>query len=230
MRSTIVSSALLLAVTAGALKVTEPKKNVEIDPSSSFTVKWDSVNTDPTSFDLYLVNNAVYPPVDKKIATDVDTSDGSYTIDSISGLADGPGYQINLFSNEEHNTGILAQSQQFNVTGSDDSSSSSSSSATPTSTSTSTSSTSTGTSTTTTSTETDSESSSSTASTSLTTGASTTTSASSSESSSAAASTTSGAADANASDVFDGENGAGAMSAPLVVAAGVIGGALLFNL
>ncbi|KAL3440374.1 Ser-Thr-rich glycosyl-phosphatidyl-inositol-anchored membrane family-domain-containing protein [Aspergillus insuetus] len=228
MRSTIVSSALLLAVTAGALKVTEPKKNVEIDPSSSFTVKWDSVNTDPTSFDLYLVNNAVYPPVDKKIATDVDTSDGSYTVDSISGLADGPGYQINLFSNEEHNTGILAQSQQFNVTGSDDSSSSSSS-ATPTTTSTSTSSTSTGTSTTT-STETDSESSSSTASTSLTTGASTTTSASSSESSSAAASTTSGAADANASDVFDGENGAGAMSAPLVVAAGVIGGALLFNL
>lgn len=226
MRSTIVSSALLLAVTAGALKVTEPKKNVEIDPSSSFTVKWDSVNTDPTSFDLYLVNNAVYPPVDKKIATDVDTSDGSYTVDSISGLADGPGYQINLFSNEEHNTGILAQSQQFNVTGSDDSSSS----ATPTTTSTSTSSTSTGTSTTTTSTETDSESSSSTASTSLTTGASTTTSASSSESSSAAASTTSGAADANASDVFDGENGAGAMSAPLVVAAGVIGGALLFNL
>jgi hypothetical protein len=46
-------------------------------------------STDPTSFDLYLVNNAVYPPVDKKIATDVDTSDGSYTVDSISGLADG---------------------------------------------------------------------------------------------------------------------------------------------
>ncbi|CEL08691.1 hypothetical protein ASPCAL11836 [Aspergillus calidoustus] len=198
MRSTIVSSALLLAVTAGALQVTEPKKNVEIDPSSSFTVKWDSVSTDPSSFDLYLVNNAVYPPVDKKIATDVDTSDGSYTVDSISGLADGPGYQINLFSNEEHNTGILAQSQQFNVTGSDDSSSSSSS-ATPTTTSTSTSSTS-------------------------------TTTASSAGSSSAAASTTSGAADANASDVFDDENGAGAMSAPLVVAAGAIGGALLFSL
>ncbi|KAL2856794.1 Ser-Thr-rich glycosyl-phosphatidyl-inositol-anchored membrane family-domain-containing protein [Aspergillus pseudodeflectus] len=198
MRSTIVSSALLLAVTAGALQVTEPKKNVEIDPSSSFTVKWDSVSTDPSSFDLYLVNNAVYPPVDKKIATDVDTSDGSYTVDSISGLADGPGYQINLFSNEEHNTGILAQSQQFNVTGSDVSSSSSSS-ATPTTTSTSTSSTS-------------------------------TTTASSAGSSSAAASTTSGAADANASDVFDDENAAGAMSAPLVVAAGAIGGALLFNL
>ncbi|KAJ0419930.1 Ser-Thr-rich glycosyl-phosphatidyl-inositol-anchored membrane family-domain-containing protein [Aspergillus carlsbadensis] len=229
MRSTIVSSALLLAVTAGALKVTEPKKNVEVDPSSSFTVKWDSVSTDPSTFDLYLVNNAVYPPVDKKIATDIDTSDGSYTVDSIAGLTDGPGYQINLFSNEEHNTGILAQSQQFNMTGSDDSSSSSS--ATPTSTSTSTSSTSTGTTSTTpstTSTETDSESSSaaSASSTSLTTGASTTHSASSS----AAASTTSGAADANASDAPDGGNGAGAMAAPLVVAAGVMGGALLFNL
>ncbi|KAL3456699.1 hypothetical protein BJX64DRAFT_270136 [Aspergillus heterothallicus] len=89
MRSAILPSVLLLAASASALQVTEPKKGAEIDPSDSFTVKWDSVNTDPSSFDLYLVNNAVYPPVDKKIASDVDTSDGSYTVDGVSGLESG---------------------------------------------------------------------------------------------------------------------------------------------
>jgi hypothetical protein len=46
-------------------------------------------STDPSSFDIYLVNNAVYPNVDKKIASDVDASDGSYTVDGLSGLTDG---------------------------------------------------------------------------------------------------------------------------------------------
>ncbi|KAL4924083.1 GPI anchored serine-threonine rich family protein [Aspergillus undulatus] len=143
MRFTLVSAVVPLAATVAAIQVTEPKKGAEIDPSDSFTVKWDSVSTDVSSFDLYLVNNAVYPPVDKKIASDVETSDGSYTVDGISGLEDGHGYQVNLFSNEEHNTGILAQSEQFNVTVSDSTSSTSSTTSTHTSTTSTSSSTST---------------------------------------------------------------------------------------
>ncbi|KAL4938962.1 Ser-Thr-rich glycosyl-phosphatidyl-inositol-anchored membrane family-domain-containing protein [Aspergillus oleicola] len=204
MRFTLVSSVLPLAVSVGAISVTEPKKNSEIDPSESFTVKWDSVQNDATSFDLHLVNNAVYPPVDKTIASDVDTSDGSYTVDGISGLEDGSGYQINLLSNDPQNTGILAQSQQFNVTVSDsddDSTSSSSASSTATSTSTSTSSTS---------------------------SSSTTTTASATESSSAASPSTS-PSDASVSDTPD-VDAAGAMGVPVGVVAGLLGGALLFNL
>ncbi|KAL4966953.1 GPI anchored serine-threonine rich family protein [Aspergillus stella-maris] len=243
MRFTLVTSVLPLAVSVGAIQVTEPKKNVEVDPSNSFDVKWTSVQGDASSFDLHLVNNAVYPPVDKTIASDVDTSDGSYTVDGIDGLADGPGYQINLLSNDPQNTGILAQSQQWNVTVSDsddDSSSSSSSSATSTSTSTSSTSTSststtTGTSTTpeATSTETESsstssssDSSSSPSSTTLTT--TSTTSASSTESSSAASPSTS-PSDASVSDTPD-VDAAGAIGVPVGVVAGLLGGALLFNL
>lgn len=113
-------------------------------------------STDAKSFDLYLVNNAVYPSINKKIASNVETSDGSYTIDSLTGVSAGyeffsiqrlqslssapttchtnfsslirQGYQINLQSDESMNTGILAQSEQFNVTGSTQSSSTSSSS------------------------------------------------------------------------------------------------------
>ncbi|KAL4794309.1 Ser-Thr-rich glycosyl-phosphatidyl-inositol-anchored membrane family-domain-containing protein [Aspergillus venezuelensis] len=234
MRFTLVSSVLPLAVSVGAIQVTEPKKNVEIDPSNGFDVKWDSVQGDVSSFDLHLVNNAVYPPVDKTIASDIDTSDGSYTVDGIDDLAAGPGYQINLLSNDPQNTGILAQSQQWNVTASDsdDDSTSSSSSATSTSTSTSSTSTTTGTSTTpeATSTETDSSSSStsssSPSSTTLTT--TSTTSASSTESSSAASPSTS-PSDASVSDTPD-VDAAGAIGVPVGVVAGLLGGALLFNL
>lgn len=36
--------------------------------------------TDPDTFDLYLVNQAVNPSVSTLVASDVDTSKGSYTI------------------------------------------------------------------------------------------------------------------------------------------------------
>ncbi|RDW87071.1 GPI anchored serine-threonine rich family protein [Aspergillus mulundensis] len=225
MRFTLASSLLPLAVSVGALQVTQPEKGAEIDPSDSFTVKWDSVSTDPSSFDLYLVNNAVYPSVEKKIASDVDTSDGSYIIDSISGLEKAGGYQINLFSNEAHNTGILAQSEQFNVTSSD---TTSSSSATPTSTSTSTSTSSTSTESETTSTPSTSTETTS-ASTSTTTEAESNTASSSAAGSSTPASSSDAAATASASDVPDDLNAGVAMGAPLTLA-GLMAGALMFTL
>ncbi|KAJ5999654.1 hypothetical protein N7481_000063 [Penicillium waksmanii] len=122
MRWSIVALAPL-AVSVAALSVDEPKKGAEIDSSKSFVVKWSTVESDPSSFDIYLVNNAIYPSVDKKIATGIDTSKGSYTVDDLD-LSAGHGYQINLLSDSKLNTGILAQSQQFNVTGNPHSSSS----------------------------------------------------------------------------------------------------------
>ncbi|RAH51287.1 GPI anchored serine-threonine rich family protein [Aspergillus brunneoviolaceus CBS 621.78] len=118
---------LPLAAIVGALEVTSPTKGEDVDVSNSFTVKWDSVSTDASNFNLYIVNNAVYPPVEQKIASDVETSKGSYTVSGLSGLTDGKGYQINLVSDEPQNSGILAQSQQFDVKGASSSSSSSSS-------------------------------------------------------------------------------------------------------
>ncbi|KAL2820142.1 Ser-Thr-rich glycosyl-phosphatidyl-inositol-anchored membrane family-domain-containing protein [Aspergillus cavernicola] len=216
MRLILVSYLLPLAVSVGALSITEPKKGDEITPGSSFTVKWDSVSTDPTSFDIYLVNNAVYPSVDEKIASDIDTSDGSYTVDGISDLAAGHGYQINLFSNSDLNTGILAQSQQFNVTDAD-SSSSTTSSTSSTSTDSDFSTSTTPSATTSTSTETTESSSSS------TTGDS---SPSASGSSSSAASSSPSASVEPSTD----PNAGVAMTAPLTIAAGLLGGALLFNI
>ncbi|KAI9369675.1 Ser-Thr-rich glycosyl-phosphatidyl-inositol-anchored membrane family-domain-containing protein [Aspergillus egyptiacus] len=239
MRLVFASSLLPLAVSVGALQVTQPEKGAEIDPSSSFTVKWDSVSTDPSSFNLYLVNNAVYPSVEKKIASDVDTSDGSYTVDGISGLENTGGYQINLFSNSEHNSGILAQSEQFNVSAAESTSSSTTSSVSATSTSTSTATTSTSVS------RTSSESESTTSTSTVTSSAlvsttttaepestSATSSSSSFSSSSSSASPTAASSNAttSATDTPDDLNAGVTTGAPLTVLAGLVGGALLFTL
>ncbi|KAB8264751.1 Ser-Thr-rich glycosyl-phosphatidyl-inositol-anchored membrane family-domain-containing protein [Aspergillus pseudonomiae] len=123
MRLSYAVSLLPLAASVGALQVTSPKKGEDVDLSKSFTVKWDSVDTDPSSFDLYIVNNAVYPSVEQKIASDIDASKGSYDVSGLSDLTNGKGYQINFLSNSAKNSGILAQSQQFNVEGSSESTS-----------------------------------------------------------------------------------------------------------
>ncbi|KAB8220205.1 Ser-Thr-rich glycosyl-phosphatidyl-inositol-anchored membrane family-domain-containing protein [Aspergillus novoparasiticus] len=135
MRLSYAVSLLPLAASVGALQVTSPKKGEDVDLSKSFTVKWDAVDTDPSSFDLYIVNNAVYPNVEQKIASDVDSSKGSYDVSGLSDLTNGKGYQINFLSNSAKNSGILAQSQQFNVEGSSESTSTTSASESKTTTS-----------------------------------------------------------------------------------------------
>ncbi|KAJ5631791.1 uncharacterized protein N7484_011891 [Penicillium longicatenatum] len=137
MRFTLALSTLAMAISVGAITVTEPKEGADITSSSSLDVKWTYVNTDETSLDIYLVNQAVYPNVNKKLASDVSTSDGSYTV-NVGNIPSGHGYQISLKSDEEHNTGILAQSNQFNVTESASKSTSSSSTESSTSSSTKT--------------------------------------------------------------------------------------------
>lgn len=97
-----------------ALSITSPKKDQDVDLSEKTTVEWSSVSSDPSSFDIYLVKMNSYPPVNKLVAENVKTSEGSYTIDGVS-ADNGSGYQINFVSRDPQNTGILAQSQQFKV-------------------------------------------------------------------------------------------------------------------
>ncbi|KAA8645025.1 hypothetical protein EYZ11_012467 [Aspergillus tanneri] len=223
MRLSLASSLLPLAVSVGALSVTSPEKGADIDASGSFTVKWSSVDTDPSTFDLYLVNNAVYPSVEKKIASNIDTSKGSYTVDGISGLTDGKGYQISLLSNSGRNTGILAQSEQFKVAGGSESSS------TSTSASASSFSASTGSS----STRTSVPTGTSTGTLSKATKTSSITSAKSSSTSysSATASSTGAAANGTTSGSSPNSTGAGViLTAPVTAAAGLLAGVLALNL
>lgn len=110
-----VATLVALAASASALQVTYPGKDAKLDLTKDNKIEWNSVSTDPSTVDIYLVDNSVYPTVNTKIASGVDTSKGSYTFD-LKGVKAGSGYQINLVSDDAQNTGILAQSQQFDVT------------------------------------------------------------------------------------------------------------------
>ncbi|KAE8420216.1 Ser-Thr-rich glycosyl-phosphatidyl-inositol-anchored membrane family-domain-containing protein [Aspergillus pseudocaelatus] len=241
MRLSYAVSLLPLAASVGALQVTSPKKGEDVDLSKSFTVKWDAVDTDPSSFDLYIVNNAVYPSVEQKIASDVDSSKGSYDVSGLSDLTNGKGYQINFLSNSAKNSGILAQSQQFNVEGSSESTSTATASESKTTTSatgTSTATTGTASSTKTSSSETtETASSSSTGLTTITstgtqtsTGVSTNT-LSTTVSSARASASASGSANSTSSGSTPVSTGAGvSLAAPVSAAAGLLMGVLALNL
>ncbi|GKZ46831.1 hypothetical protein AbraIFM66951_009989 [Aspergillus brasiliensis] len=111
----IVISMMAFAATALAITITQPKNGDQVDFSKPYTIKWTTVASDPSNFTIMLVNMNSQPTVSKKIAN-VKTSDSQYTVDKVIGIPVAEGYQLNAESNTTQNTGILSQSQQFNVT------------------------------------------------------------------------------------------------------------------
>jgi hypothetical protein len=128
---TILAFAGLIAA-AQAILVTSPAKDAKLDFSSTIKVEWTSVNTDPTTFELVLVDQNNMTPI--SISKGVKSSDHEYTL---SNFVANPGtYKFNFLSEDPMNTGILAQSQTFTITksGSTEEESSSSTSSTSTTT------------------------------------------------------------------------------------------------
>ena len=68
-------------------------------------------STDPSTMNIVLVNNVVNPSTQTTIASNVQTSSGSYTVSSL--IGNGAGYQVNLMATT--NSQILAQSGQFTL-------------------------------------------------------------------------------------------------------------------
>ncbi|EDP49356.1 hypothetical protein KXW98_008214 [Aspergillus fumigatus] len=110
------TSIIALAATATALTITSPKSLDQVDMSKSVNIEWQYVQSDSQNFSIVLVNMITQPPINKVIAKEVKASDEKYTVDGISGIPKANGYQVNFVSTGPTNTGILAQSPQFNVT------------------------------------------------------------------------------------------------------------------
>ncbi|PLB55464.1 hypothetical protein P170DRAFT_433002 [Aspergillus steynii IBT 23096] len=108
-------SVIIFAVSCVALTISAPKSGDEVDLSKSYEIKWRSVQSDPSKFSINLVNMNG-SSANKEIAKDIDASQGSVKVDKVWGIPKGTGYQLNFISNDKMNTGILAQSQQFEVT------------------------------------------------------------------------------------------------------------------
>ncbi|TDZ20218.1 UPF0619 GPI-anchored membrane protein [Colletotrichum orbiculare MAFF 240422] len=110
---TAVALTSLLAV-AQAIKVTSPSKDDEWDVSKTNEIKWDSVNTDPKSFEIVVVDQSSYPEKSTTIAT-VQTADGKYDLKDAK-LAAADKVRINFISTDTQNSGLLAQSETFSLT------------------------------------------------------------------------------------------------------------------
>jgi hypothetical protein len=134
---TIISFAAL-AASVSAILVTSPAKDAQLDFSKDVTITWTSVSTDPSTFTLELIDQSnVDSPI--VINKDVKTSDDKYTLSNFAAPT-GSTYKFNFISNDPQNSGILAQSQTFQIVKTADASSSSSASASASDSTTSTSS------------------------------------------------------------------------------------------
>ncbi|EIW71492.1 hypothetical protein TREMEDRAFT_28297 [Tremella mesenterica DSM 1558] len=127
----------LLAPLAMAIQITSPAtSDMWSSSSSSQTVVWQAVSTDPDSFEIQLVNQQGFlnnSPVTlvSNQATGSPNVQNSATITYPSGTwPSGRGFQINFVSTSSTTTtpAILAQSGQFNITDNGSASTSSTSS------------------------------------------------------------------------------------------------------
>lgn len=114
MRTSILASAFLAACGVNAIQITDIAKGQKIDLAAGFTVTWSTVNTDPSTGHLVLVNMAGgHTPFNQDLGA-VDLTKGSFRVISKNAKPD-TGYQFNIQSVSTGSTGILAQSEQFEV-------------------------------------------------------------------------------------------------------------------
>ncbi|KAK3400850.1 hypothetical protein B0T20DRAFT_153941 [Sordaria brevicollis] len=119
MRSTTTLLQALFATSALAIQITHPKKNDVVDVAGGVTVQWNTVNTDPQTAHLVLVNMASgHTPYSKDLG-EVDLTKGSIII-SEKDVPNDSAFQFNFQSVASGSTGILAQSEQFEVKNSEE--------------------------------------------------------------------------------------------------------------
>ncbi|EGG05302.1 uncharacterized protein MELLADRAFT_124001 [Melampsora larici-populina 98AG31] len=100
------------------LTVTQPQSGTVWHLHSSNQVQWKSVQTDPSSIAIKIVNNnpSTYPTgFSQEVKDGINTAENKFNLDKLPGIKPGKGYQVNIMSSEGT---ILAQSAQFSINGS----------------------------------------------------------------------------------------------------------------
>lgn len=65
---------------AAAIQFTNPAANSTLTKGSTFDLAWTSVDTDPSTFSVYLVNFVNWPPYYEQLDLDVETSAGEASV------------------------------------------------------------------------------------------------------------------------------------------------------
>jgi len=93
-----------------------PTANSTIAKGSEVTVDWTSVDTDATTFSIFLVNFVEFPPVVMSLVQNVPQDLGTIDVTIPCAIDSGSGWQIN-FINGTNTYVIYAQSAAFTLTG-----------------------------------------------------------------------------------------------------------------
>lgn len=105
---------ITLSSLAAAISITEPALNSTYAAGSTITVNWTTVDTDPTTFSLYLWNFVYWPPSYVPLAIDIPTFDLSYPVQIPCDTDPEWGYQISGINGTNVYI-IYAQSEKFFV-------------------------------------------------------------------------------------------------------------------
>ena len=110
------AATLLSAVSA--FQVTAPTANQTLVKGTDLNVRWTSVDTDPSTFSIYLVNfqTVHWPPTVVSLQQNVQRDAGSATVRIPCSVTSDYGWQIN-FINGTNTYVIYAQSRMFGLTG-----------------------------------------------------------------------------------------------------------------
>ncbi|KAK0715215.1 hypothetical protein B0H67DRAFT_236500 [Lasiosphaeris hirsuta] len=108
---------LTAAFAAGvsALQITAPGINDSWDLSKTNTIKWTFVDTDPTEFQIQLVNKDVFPVTTYNVTGKATTKDGKFDLTNFVAPPSSK-YTVKFISLSATNSGQLSESQTFNVT------------------------------------------------------------------------------------------------------------------
>lgn len=89
-----ISILALGAPLVSAIAFSNPAANSTLTKGAEYDLQWTSVDTDPTTFSVYLVNFVNWPPYYTSLAQNVETSTGETTVRVPCDIDDSYGFQL----------------------------------------------------------------------------------------------------------------------------------------
>lgn len=94
MRFSAAALALAAPLAVSAIEFTSPSLNSTVTKGSSYELSWDTVDTDPSVFSVYLVNFVNWPPSYTLLAQNVETASGAASVQVPCSAINSGGYQL----------------------------------------------------------------------------------------------------------------------------------------
>ncbi|MCJ1410478.1 hypothetical protein MMC19_004563 [Ptychographa xylographoides] len=112
--STLLLASLTAPLLVAAIAITSPAANTTITAGTTVPLSWTSVDTDPSTFSIELVNFVTFPPSYSILYQNIVTALGNYSVYVPCATPAMAGYQVNAI-NGTNVFVIYAQSPAFSI-------------------------------------------------------------------------------------------------------------------